>query len=182
MPTNPDDALPPPCAIRPCRPEDAEALADLVRGLAEYERLEAFARATPDDFRAHLFGPRPVAEAILAEVEGVPVGFALFFTNFSTFRGQPGLYLEDLFVRAEHRGRGIGKALLASVAGIAVARGCGRLEWSVLDWNAPAIGFYRTLGANPLDQWTIYRLDDEPLARLARRSPLGPPTAEITAR
>ena len=157
--------------IRPCRPDDAETLVNLVRALAVYEKLEPFARAAPEAFRAHLFGPRPAAEAILAEVDGEPVGFALFFATFSTFRGQPGLYLEDLFVQPEHRGRGIGKALLATVARLAVARGCGRLEWSVLDWNAPAIGFYRSLGARPMDEWTTYRLDDEPLARLASRAP-----------
>jgi GNAT superfamily N-acetyltransferase len=158
-------------AIRPCRPDDAETLVELVRELAAYEHLEASARATPGDFRTHLFGPRPCAEAILAEVDGVPVGFALFFPTFSTFRGQPGLYLEDVFVRPEHRGRGIGKSLLASVARRAVARGCGRLEWAVLDWNAPAIGFYRALGARPLGEWTVYRIDDEPLARLAALAP-----------
>jgi GNAT superfamily N-acetyltransferase len=161
--------------IRPCRPEDAETLVDLVRELAAYEHLESSARATPGDFRAHLFGPRPCAEAILAEVDDEPAGFALFFPTFSTFRGQPGLYLEDVFVRPEHRGRGIGKALLASVARLAVERGCGRLEWSVLDWNAPAIGFYRSLGARPLDEWTVYRIDDEPLARLATLAPPRPP-------
>src|SRR5262249_6609571 len=137
-----------------------------VRELAVYEKLEPCARATPEDFRRHLFGPRLVAEAVLAEVEGQPVGFALWFATFSTFRGQPGLYLEDLFVRPEFRGRGIGKALLASVARLALERGCGRLEWSVLNWNEPAIGFYRALSARPMDEWTVYRLDDEPLRRL----------------
>jgi GNAT superfamily N-acetyltransferase len=167
--------------IRPCCPDDAETLVALVRELATYEHLEAFARATPDDFRAHLFGPRPAAEAILAEVGGSPVGFALFFSTFSTFRGQAGIYLEDVFVRPEHRGRGIGKALLAYVAQVAVARGCGRLEWSVLDWNAPAIGFYRALGARPLDEWTVYRIDDEPLARLARLAPAAPDPSPSTS-
>jgi GNAT superfamily N-acetyltransferase len=152
---------------------------NLIRELAVYEHLEPYAKATPDDLRAHLFGPRPAAEAILAEVEGVPAGFALFFATFSTFRGQPGLYLEDVFVRAEHRGRGIGKALLATVARIAVDRGCGRLEWSVLDWNAPAIGFYRSLGARPMDEWTVYRIDEEPLTRLASLVPS--PSPETTA-
>src|SRR6185437_9065530 len=99
------------------------------------------------------------------------VGFALFFSTYSTFRGQPGLYLEDIFVREPHRGRGIGKAMLATVARIAVERGCGRLEWSVLDWNAPSIGFYRSLGARPLDDWTVYRIDDDPLLRLASLAP-----------
>jgi GNAT superfamily N-acetyltransferase len=159
--------------IRPARPDDAETLAALIRELATYEKLEVQARATPEALRRDLFGPRPFAEALVAEVDGGPVGFALFFHNYSTFRGEPGLYLEDLFVRPEHRGLGIGKALLASLARIALERGCGRLEWSVLDWNAPSIGFYRSLGARPMDEWTIYRLDDEPLARLAGLAPLG---------
>ena len=144
---------------------------NLVRELAVYEKLEHHAQATPDDFRRHLFGPRPAAEAVLAEVGGEPVGFALWFTTFSTFRGQPGLYLEDIFVKPGYRGRGIGKGLLAAVARLAVEAGCGRLEWSVLDWNAAAIGFYRALGARPMDEWTVYRIDDEPLRRLAALSP-----------
>ena len=157
-------------SIRPARPEDAELLVNLVLELAVYEKLEQHARATPDDFRRHLFGPRPAAEAAVAEVEGEPIGFALWFSTFSTFRGQPGLYLEDIFVKPGFRGRGIGKGLLAAVARRAVERGCGRLEWSVLDWNAPAIGFYRSLGARPMDEWTVYRIDDEPLRRLAEAS------------
>jgi GNAT superfamily N-acetyltransferase len=156
--------------IRPCVPSDAPAIADLVRQLAAYERLEAYAVATPDDFRRHLFGPSPAAEAVIAELDGQPVGFALFFTTFSTFRGQPGMFLEDVFVRPEHRGRGIGKALLATVARRALERRCGRLEWAVLDWNAPAIGFYKAAGARPLDNWTTFRLDDEALVRLASTS------------
>lgn len=153
--------------IRPCVEGDAESLVNLVRELAVYERLEQFARATADDFRRHLFGPTPVAEAIVAEADGQAVGFALFFMTFSTFRGQPGIYLEDLFVQPDHRGRGVGKRLLAAVASRAVERGCGRLNWSVLDWNEPSIGFYLSLGARPLDDWTVFRLDDEALARLA---------------
>ena len=144
---------------------------NLVHELAVYEKLEQHARATPDDFRRHLFGPRPAAEAAVAEVDGEPVGFALWFSTFSTFRGQPGLYLEDIFVKPSYRGRGIGKGLLAAVARRAVERGCGRLEWSVLDWNAPAIGFYRALGARPMDEWTVYRIDEEPLRRLAEIAP-----------
>jgi GNAT superfamily N-acetyltransferase len=158
-------------AIRPARPEDAELIVNLVRELAVYERLEQHAKATPDAFRRHLFGLRPSAEAAIAEVANEPAGFALWFPTFSTFRGQPGLYLEDIFVRPAYRGRGIGKALLAMVARIALERGCGRLEWSVLDWNEPAIGFYRALGARPLDQWTVYRIDDEPMRRLAETAP-----------
>ena len=157
--------------IRPCRPDDAETLVAMIRELAVYEKLEEFARATPDALRTHLFGPRPSAEAIMADLNGSPVGFALFFSTFSTFRGEPGLYLEDIFVREAHRNHGIGKALLATVARVAIERGCGRLEWSVLDWNTPSIGFYRSLGAEPMDEWTVQRLHEEPLARLAALSP-----------
>jgi GNAT superfamily N-acetyltransferase len=165
--------------IRPCCPDDAETLVNLIHELAVYEHLEQFANATPEAMRTHLFGPRAAAEAFLAEVDGEPAGFALFFATFSTFRGQPGLYLEDIFVRSEYRGRGIGKALLATVARLAVERGCGRLEWSVLDWNTPAIGFYQSLGARPMDEWTVYRIDDEPLKQLA--SLATSPTPETTA-
>ena len=165
--------------IRPCGIDDAETLVNLVRELAVYENLEEFASATPEQVRAHFFGPRPFAEAILAEIEGEAVGFATFFGTYSTFRGQPGMYLEDLFVREEHRGRGIGRGLLTTLARIAVDRGCGRVEWSVLDWNEPAIGFYRSLGALPLDDWTVFRLDDEPLALLAKQAPpLDPETPD----
>jgi GNAT superfamily N-acetyltransferase len=157
--------------IRPCSITDAATLVNLIRKLAVYERLESYARATDDDLRRHLFGLRPSAEVLLAEARGEPVGFALFFATFSTFRGQPGLYLEDLFVREPYRGQGVGRALLASVARLAVERGCGRLEWSVLDWNTPAQGFYQALGARPLDGWTAYRIDDESLARLAAQAP-----------
>ncbi len=156
-----------PFTIRPAEPEDAETIIGLIRELAVYEHLEHEARATPEAFRQHLFGPRPFAEAMLAEVEGAPVGFALYFHTFSTFRGQPSLYLEDLFVRPDHRGQGIGKAILRRLARLAVERGCGRLEWAVLDWNAPSIGFYKSLGARPMDEWTVYRLDNEALIRLA---------------
>jgi GNAT superfamily N-acetyltransferase len=153
--------------IRPAQPHDAELLANLVRELAVYEKLEDLAKAAAADFQRHLFGPHPVAEAAIAEVDGEPVAFALWFTTFSTFRGQAGIYLEDIFVKPAFRGRGVGKALLAKVAGLAVERGCGRLEWSVLNWNAPAIGFYRSLGARPMDEWTVYRIDDEPLRKVA---------------
>jgi GNAT superfamily N-acetyltransferase len=133
--------------------------------------LEAYARATADDFRVHLFGPAPAAEAIVAEVEDETVGFAVYFSTFSTFRGRPGLYLEDLFVRPERRGLGIGKALLACVARRAVERGCGRLEWSVLNWNDPAIAFYVSTGARPMDDWTVYRIDERSLSSLAAQAP-----------
>jgi GNAT superfamily N-acetyltransferase len=153
--------------IRPARPEDAEVLVTLLRELAVYEKLEPYALATPDDFRRHLFGPDPAAEAALAEADGEPVGYAVWFPTFSTFRGQRGLYLEDLFVKKAYRGRGIGKMLLALVARRAIEQGCARVEWSVLDWNTPSIGFYRALGARPMDDWTVYRIDDEPLRQLA---------------
>ena len=119
----------------------------------------------------HLFGPRPFAEALIAEADGGTVGFALFFHTYSTFRGQPSLYIEDIFVRPAFRGRGIGKAMLARLARLAVDRGCGRLEWAVLDWNAPSIAFYRSLGARPMVEWTIYRLDESSLKELAGKSP-----------
>ena len=159
--------LPVGVSIRAAQPSDGETIALLVRALAAYEKLAHDAVATGDDFRAHLFGPNRAAEAILAERDGAAIGFALFFTTFSTFRGRPGLYLEDIFVQPEQRGLGIGRALIASVAKIAVERGCARLEWAVLDWNAPAIGFYATLGARPLDDWTVHRLDGLELAGLA---------------
>jgi GNAT superfamily N-acetyltransferase len=156
--------------IRPARLDDAPTIASLIRELAAYEKLEDEAKASPDDLARHLFGDRPAAEVLMAEVDGSAVGFALFFSTFSTFRGQPGLYLEDLFVRPEHRGKGIGKALLASVARIAVERGCGRLEWSVLDWNTPSIDFYRSQGAAPMDEWTVFRVADQALIQLAGKN------------
>jgi GNAT superfamily N-acetyltransferase len=158
--------------VRSVTPDDMEILANLVRELAVYEKLEEHAKATADDFHRNLFGPRPAAEAAIAEINREPVGFALWFTTFSTFRGQPGIYLEDVFVRPRYRGLGIGKALLAMLARLAVERGCGRLEWSVLNWNEPAIGFYRALGAKRMDEWTVYRLFDEPLQRLAALGPV----------
>jgi GNAT superfamily N-acetyltransferase len=162
-----------PFSIRPARPDDCATLVALIRELAVYERLEDQARATPDDLHQNLFGPRPFAEALIAEVDAEPAGFALYFHNFSTFRGQPGLYVEDLFVKPEHRGRGIGRAFLAQLAKLAMERGCGRMEWAVLDWNAPAIGFYRSLDAAAMDDWTIFRLADGPLSRLAERADEG---------
>ncbi len=177
MATDRHGVLHTPYIIRPSRPGDAVTLVELVRELARFEDLEAYARATADDFRTHLFGPRPLAEAILAEVEGMAVGFAIYFMTFSTFRGRPGTYVEDLYVRSDHRGRGIGKALLSRVASTAAARGGCRLEWSVLKWNTPAIGFYEALGARPLDAWTVYRLDGAPFDRLVQLTPLTPPTS-----
>lgn len=153
--------------IRHSTEDDVPILFALIRGLAEYERLLEHVTATEEGLRRHLFGARPAAEAVLAEQGGEGIGFALFFHNFSTFVGKPGLYLEDLFVRPEFRGRGYGKALMVFVARIALARGCGRFEWSVLDWNTPARDFYRTLGADPLDDWVGQRMTGAALARLA---------------
>lgn len=153
--------------IRPAREDDAATLLRLIRALAEYERLADQVVATEAGLRESLFGATPRAEAVLAEAGGDAIGFALWFHNFSTFLGRHGLYLEDLFVLPEWRSRGVGRALLVHLARIAVERGCGRMEWSVLDWNAPAIGFYRRLGAVPMDEWTVYRLTGEALTRLA---------------
>ncbi|MCG6951049.1 MAG: GNAT family N-acetyltransferase [Betaproteobacteria bacterium] len=153
--------------IRAATTDDVPALFELIKGLAAYERLLEQLSATEESLRSHLFGARPAAEAVLAEEHGVAVGFALYFHNFSTFLGRPGLYLEDLFVRPEYRGRGYGKALMVFVARLAQARDCGRLEWSVLDWNRPAREFYRTLGARPLDDWIGQRMTGEAIARLA---------------
>jgi GNAT superfamily N-acetyltransferase len=153
--------------LRPATAADVPQILAFIRALAEYERLLHEVVATEDGIRAALFGPRPYAEVILAEEAGLPVGFALFFHTFSTFLGQPGIYLEDLFVVPEARGQGVGKALLAELARLAVARGCGRVEWAVLDWNAPAIRFYDSLGARPNQEWTVYRLTGAPLAALA---------------
>lgn len=152
--------------IRSATPEDVPLLLKLVGELAKYERASEEAVATPELLHQALFGKRPSAEAIIAEWSGEPAGLALFFRNFSTWLGRPGLYLEDLFVRESMRGRGIGKALLLHLAGIARERGCGRMEWSVLDWNQPAIDFYRSLGAVAMEEWTVYRLDARALAAL----------------
>jgi GNAT superfamily N-acetyltransferase len=139
----------------------------LIRGLAEYEHLLHECEATEEKVRASLFGERPDAEVIIADVNGEPAGFALFFHTYSTFLAQRGLYLEDLFVVPEHRGHGVGRALLIHLARLAIERECGRFEWSVLDWNEAAIRFYRSLGAVPMDQWTVQRLTGETLRRLA---------------
>ena len=139
----------------------------LIRALAEYERLADHVVATEDQLREALFGYAPSAEAVLAVTEGTGVGFALWFHSFSTFLGRRGLYLEDLFVLPEWRGRGVGRALLRHLAQTAVARGCGRMEWSVLNWNEPAIRFYRSIGARPMDEWTVYRLTGETLREVA---------------
>lgn len=152
--------------IRAARPDDVPVILELIEALAEYERLRHECVATAGRLHATLFGDHPAAEVILAEVDGVPVGFALFFHNYSTFLAQRGIWLEDLFVRPEMRGHGIGRTLLAHLARLAVSRDCGRLEWYVLDWNASAIGFYRRIGAVALDDWTIHRLSGEALTAL----------------
>ncbi|HMD72047.1 MAG TPA: GNAT family N-acetyltransferase [Bryobacteraceae bacterium] len=159
--------------IRPGVEDDIPVILDLIRALAEYEKARP--EEVPVDqavLRESLFGARPAAEVLLAEVDGETVGFALFFHNFSTWQGRRGLYLEDLFVRPEMRGRGIGKALLCELARLAMERGCARMEWAVLDWNTPSIEFYRSLGAVPMDQWTIFRLTTPDIGRLAVRYPL----------
>lgn len=146
---------------------DVPLVAELIRGLARYEKLEHEVTMTEQKLTDALFGERRYAETLIAEDDGEPVGFALFFHNFSTFLAQPGIYLEDLFVIPEHRGGGVGRALLERLAQVAVDRGCGRLEWAVLDWNQDAIGFYERLGAKPNSDWTVYRLAGDPLHALA---------------
>lgn len=153
--------------IRPATPDDVPLILALIRELAHYERLLDEVTATEMLLHEELFGPRAVVEALLAYEASEPVGYALFFHNFSTFLGRRGLYLEDLYVRPVWRGRGYGKALLQNLAQIAVSRNCGRMEWSVLDWNAPAIAFYRGLGAESMDGWTTFRLNDAALRELA---------------
>lgn len=170
MPPSPPQRL----SIRPATRADVPLILQLIRDLAEYEREPKAAVATEALIERHLFGDGffgrgPVAECLIGEVDGVPQGFAVFFHNFSTWLGRPGLYLEDLFVRPAFRGQGLGAALLARLAAIAVERGCGRMEWAVLDWNEPAIGFYKSLGAKAMDEWTVYRLTGEGLEGLARR-------------
>jgi len=154
-------------AIRPGRPEDAPALAAMIRALAEYERLTHLCVGTEDDLRAAIWASDPAAEVLIAHVDGQPAGFALFFPTFSTFLARRGLWLEDLFVYPEHRGAGVGKALLRAVAALARDRGCGRLEWSVLDWNTPAIRFYEGLGATVMPDWRIARVVGSAIDALA---------------
>ena len=147
---------------------DVPVIAELIRGLARFERLEDEVMMTEEGLASNLFGPHHYAETLIAEDDGSPVGFALFFHNFSTFLGKPGIYLEDLFVIPESRGGGVGRALLKELARLAIERKCGRLEWSVLDWNREAIGFYERLGARPNSEWTVYRLTGEALSALGR--------------
>jgi GNAT superfamily N-acetyltransferase len=156
--------------LRRATAADVPTILELIRGIAEYERLSHEVEATEALLGRHGFGPRPVFEAILAERDGHAVGFALYFFTFSTFRGRPTLYLEDLFVRPEERGRGVGRALLVRLARIAVERECGRMEWAVLDWNTPARDFYFKLGAVAMDEWTVFRMTPEAFGRLAQET------------
>ena len=158
----------PEISLRAATPADIPQILDFIHGLAEYEKLAHEAVATPDLIETHLFGERPSAEVVIAEADGVPAGFALFFRSFSTFLGKPGLYLEDLFVLPQYRGLGLGRRLMVHLAQLAVARGYGRFEWSVLDWNEPAIRLYRSLGAVGLDEWTVQRVSGDALDALAR--------------
>ena len=155
--------------IRPATEDDVPIILSLIRELAAYERLSHEVVATEGLLRESLFGERRGAEVLIACCKGAPAGFALFFHSFSTFLGRPGIYLEDLYVKPEFRGRGIGRALLAHLARLAKGRGCGRLEWAVLDWNEPAIKLYKSIGAVPMDEWTVYRLTGEALETLAIR-------------
>ncbi|HEY6133455.1 MAG TPA: GNAT family N-acetyltransferase [Rubrivivax sp.] len=164
-----DTASPPSATLRPARAADVPAIVGLIRELAVFERLEHLVVVTPESLQPQLFGPRPAAEALVGEVGGKVVAFALFFTNFSTFLGKPGLYLEDLYVQPAHRGSGLGRALLQRLGALAVERGCGRFEWSVLDWNEDAIGFYRKMGATVMPDWRICRLTGDALATFASR-------------
>ena len=156
--------------IRPATEQDVPVILDLIKQLADYERLADRVVATEQRLRDTLFGERPAAEVLLASIEGETVGYALFFTTYSTFLAKPGLYLEDLFVKPHARGKGIGKALLARLAKIAVERDCGRVDWSVLNWNEPSLRFYEALGAVRLSDWTTHRLTGEALLKLARNS------------
>lgn len=153
-------------SIRPATPADLPLIAQLIRDLADYEKLLHEVRFDETVLGQKLFGPRPYAEVVIGELDGTPQGFALFFHNFSTFEGKPGIYLEDLFVRPAARGSGLGKALLSHLAMLAIERDCARLEWSVLDWNSPAIGFYQKLGARLMDEWTVMRVDGAALQQL----------------
>ncbi|MGZ7039809.1 MAG: N-acetyltransferase family protein [Thermoanaerobaculia bacterium] len=154
--------------IRSASAEDVPLILRFIRDLARYEKLEHEVVATEEILWQTLFGQRAYAEVLIAEADGDPAGFALFFHNFSTFLGRPGIYLEDLFVSPDYRGRGYGKALLARLAELAIERNCGRVEWAVLDWNTPSIDFYKSIGAVMMTDWRIFRLKGEPLEKLAR--------------
>lgn len=161
----------PSISLRPAAAGDVDALLGLIRELAEFEKLTHLMEATPALLHEHLFGPRPAAEAMVADASGRVVGFALYFMNFSTFLGRPGLYLEDLYVQPAHRGQGLGRSLLSHLGALAVSRGCGRFEWSVLDWNAQAIRLYEHMGAEVLPDWRICRVTGNALLAFA-----GPPS------
>jgi GNAT superfamily N-acetyltransferase len=154
--------------LRAAEPRDLAAIVGLIRELAEFERLTHLLRVTPETLRPHLFGDKPVVECVVGELGGEVVAFALFFTNFSTFLAKPGLYLEDLYVKPEHRGRGLGRALLEHLGALAVRRDYGRFEWSVLDWNEHAIRFYMGMGATVMPEWRICRVTGEALQRFAQ--------------
>jgi GNAT superfamily N-acetyltransferase len=154
-------------SIRTANKSDVSLILSFIRGLAEYERLSHEVTANEEQLIETLFGDYPGAEVIIASLDDEPAGFALFFHNYSTFLAQRGLYLEDLFVKPEFRGKGVGKALLSHLAKLAVERKCGRLEWAVLEWNEPAIGFYKSLGAKPMDDWTVFRVTGDALGELA---------------
>jgi GNAT superfamily N-acetyltransferase len=154
--------------IKPATPADVPIILQLIRELAEFERLLHECQATEEQLREQLFGPRPAAEVVIARIGDEVAGFALFFHNFSTFLAKPGIYLEDLYVRAKFRGQGCGEELLRYLARTALERGCGRLEWSVLDWNVRAIDFYKSLGAVQMDQWTVHRVTGDALVKLGR--------------
>jgi GNAT superfamily N-acetyltransferase len=156
--------------IRSAQPDDVGLIFGFIRELAEYEKLSDQVVVDPAQLSEHLFGTRPFAEVLIGEVDGAAAGFALFFHNYSTFLGRPGIYLEDLYVRASARGTGLGTALLGKLASLTIERGCARLEWSVLDWNEPAINFYKRLGAQPLDDWTQCRLTGPALHELSQKS------------
>jgi GNAT superfamily N-acetyltransferase len=160
--------MPDPISITPATPADVPTILAFIRELAEYEKLLDRVTATERLLHETLFGPRPYAEVLMARLDGNAVGYALFFHNYSTFLARPGVYLEDVYVQPAFRGHGVGKALLREVARVARDRNCGRLEWSVLDWNKPSIDFYLSLGAKPLDDWTMYRLDEAAIAALAK--------------
>lgn len=159
-------------AIRLATPDDTSTILSFIRALAEYEKLLDKVVATEDLIRAHLFGERPAAEVLIAELDGTPIGFSLFFQSFSTFLAKPGLYLEDLFVLPDHRGHGAGIALMSSLAKLCVERDYGRFEWAVLDWNAPSIEFYKRIGAIELSDWNVMRLVGDPLVELSKRAPV----------
>lgn len=156
--------------IRPATADDLPCIASFIRELADYEKLAHAVRFDEAELAKNLFGPRPYAEVVIGEVDGNASGFALFFHNFSTFEGKAGIHLEDLYVRPEARGHGLGAALLQHLAALAVERGCARLEWNVLDWNEPALGFYKSLGALPMSDWIGMRLDGDRLAQLASKA------------